>query len=195
MPKHNATRHGAYAHDIVLPWEDQKEFATLYESFRRDLNPLNALQEEAVRELAGLHWRKRRLGWGQMLLFYKDPTPRELMKVAKEGVKKLGHYLGNHIPVPKGAITAREEIAAIPEGRMSNSDDEDAAKRRKPPPPDPITKTMVTLAYEPAMMEQQLKIEAMIESRITKVMARLVALKEYERLYNEKTLPAPSPRE
>ena len=49
MPKHNATRHGAYAHDIVLPWEDQKEFATLYESFRRDLNPLNALQEEAVR--------------------------------------------------------------------------------------------------------------------------------------------------
>jgi len=45
------------------------------------------------------------------------------------------------------------------------------------------------------MMEQQLKIEAMIESRITKVMARLVALKEYERLYNEKTLPAPSPRE
>ena len=35
------------------------------------------------------------------------------MKVAKEGVKKLGHYLGNHIPVPKGALTAREEIAAI----------------------------------------------------------------------------------
>ena len=108
---HNATSHGLYAHDVVLPWEDSQEFATFHEGFRQDLNPLGPLEEEAVHELADLHWRKRRLRLGQILPFYKERTPAELTRAAKHGPKKLIGYLAQQSPsASKKTSELREEL-------------------------------------------------------------------------------------
>lgn len=108
---HNATLHGLYAHDVVLPWEDSQEFATFHEGFRQDLNPLGPLEEEAVHKLADLHWRKRRLRLGQILPFYKKRTPAELTRAAKRGPKKLiGYLVTRSISVEKKELEIRGGI-------------------------------------------------------------------------------------
>ena len=66
------------------------------------------------------------------------------------------------------------------------------SSRRAGCPGQLIDKELVARAYEPERLEQLLRVEAMIDARITKVMARLVTYKEFKNIYGMKSLPCPS---
>jgi len=54
----NALIHGVYASDVLLPGESEENFSELYNAFRGELNPESPLEEEAVLDVARLHWLK-----------------------------------------------------------------------------------------------------------------------------------------
>ena len=74
-------------------WEDAKKFEAFKQAIRDELNPTGPLEEEAVREIAELHWRKQRLALGYLLQYYKAPPPPELIEAANGGLASLAAYL------------------------------------------------------------------------------------------------------
>ena len=42
-----------YSKDVVLPWEDQKEFDELHLNYREEFNPDGAVEEDLVGQLCG----------------------------------------------------------------------------------------------------------------------------------------------
>ncbi len=71
-PSKNAISHGAYSSVVVLPHENEQEFKDLHEELREELFPNGRSEEEAVFDLASLHWKKRRLNIGSQLPFLRD---------------------------------------------------------------------------------------------------------------------------
>ncbi len=147
-----------------------------------------------MHELADLHWRKRRLRLGQILPFYKERTPAELTRAAKHGPKKLIGYLAQQSP---SALNKKSEFAKALIERMRLGDDphqkdgHDFERPRRLPGPT-IDNELVARAYEPERLEQILRVEAMIDARITKVMVRLASYKEFKNIHGMKSLPCPS---
>ena len=84
-PSKNAMKHAVYSSDVVLQWENKLEFEALHRAFRDEYSPDGAAQEEAVFELAGLHWKKRRLNIGSQLAFHKPAVAIEMAKASKSG--------------------------------------------------------------------------------------------------------------
>jgi hypothetical protein len=56
-----ALKHGVYSATAVLPGEDVEEFRQLLKSLREEWRPRGETEEDAVRTLAELLWRKNRL--------------------------------------------------------------------------------------------------------------------------------------
>ena len=186
---HHALRHGLYAREAVLPWEDAEEFAALHGSFVDELHPQGPLEEDAVREVTELHWRKRRLALGYLLPFYREMPSPELTEAAKKGPIALANYLAVDAQRPRGTITATStEILDFIKGRIAgvngSANQPNAVAVVQSPNDSP--RNIVELAYDPACLELRLKIETAIDNRIAKAMSRLVGLKEYKRMYADK---------
>ncbi len=180
---HNALSHGAYGREAVLPWEDLQEFARLHQSIRDELDPSGALEEEAVREVAELVWRKRRLAMAFMLPVYKDPPSADLLEAAKGGIVGLAGYLAKPAQGSSGAFlaTATQALDYV-KSRLGTG--KPASGQSPPQALLSVSKpSVVERAYDPAAMERQLRIEARIDSRIAKIIARLVGLKDYKVIY------------
>jgi hypothetical protein len=79
--------------DIVLSWESKLEFEALHQAFREDYNPQGASEEEAVFDLASLHWKKRRLNIGSKLAFHRQSGSEELTEASKGGWEGVAEYL------------------------------------------------------------------------------------------------------
>ena len=72
-----------------------------------------------------------------------------------------------------------DNVRAVTKANPDASPDEVAAKVRERKP--------IESRYEPADLERIIKIEAMIDSRIEKALARLTLIKEFRRLYGKGT--------
>jgi hypothetical protein len=185
----HALRHGLYAREAVLPWENPEVFAALHQSFVEELNPVGALEEEAVREVAELHWRKQRLAMGYLLPFYRDMPSTELTKAASQGLIPLATYLAG-MPQSSGTIFATSaEVLDLIKGRLGGGErvaSQPGTAGIDPSSPVDSPHNIVECAYDPAALELRLKIETAIDNRIAKIMTRLVGVKEYKRLYGAK---------
>ena len=69
----NALRHGGYIRGL-LPWESREEFEALHKSFREDLKPDGALQEQGVLSLSQWTWKRRRVLEGSEISYYRSPV-------------------------------------------------------------------------------------------------------------------------
>jgi hypothetical protein len=184
--------HGLYAREAVLPWEDAKRFEAFAQAIRDELNPNGPLEEEAVREVAELHWRKQRLALGYLLQYYKSPPPAELVEAANGGLASLAAYLqaeANGRSAPKLLMTAVQALDFV-KAKLGGRGDGGEQDQRLPQPTPPGTQSgtgtvhgVVERAYDPVGLDQLLKVEMRIDARIGKIMARLVGLKEYKQLY------------
>jgi hypothetical protein len=58
--KTNAQKHGAFAQELILPGESEREFRELSESLIAEWSPNGVLEEDAVFNLAKYMWAKRR---------------------------------------------------------------------------------------------------------------------------------------
>ena len=57
----SAYKHGGFSKTVLFPWEDADEFEALHRSLKHELNPLGALEEEAVYTILTCIWRKHRI--------------------------------------------------------------------------------------------------------------------------------------
>jgi hypothetical protein len=189
----HAMRHGLYARETVLPWEDPAAFAALHQAIVAELNPDGPLEAEAVREIAELQWRKQRLGMGYLLPFYRDMPPPELTEAARQGLVALASYLADTALKSPGTITATASEMLDIIKRCAFGKDNDTKKSNLTAvlqSPDASPPNIVERAYDPAAIELRLKIETAIDNRISKCMSRLVGLKEYKRMYGQNPLTA-----
>jgi hypothetical protein len=92
-PSKNALKHAVYSKDVVLDWEDKLEFEALHHGFREFFESEGALMDEAVFELASLHWKKRRLNIGSKLAFHRQSGSEKLTEASKGGWEGVAEYL------------------------------------------------------------------------------------------------------
>jgi hypothetical protein len=59
--RHNALKHGAFANELLVLEENQKDFDELHNSCIQELKPAGPLEEEVVLDIAKCIWRKRRI--------------------------------------------------------------------------------------------------------------------------------------
>jgi hypothetical protein len=62
VTRFNALRHGLLSRFTVLPGEDENQYSDLLNALVTEHKPLGPTEEHLVEELAGIIWRKRRLG-------------------------------------------------------------------------------------------------------------------------------------
>jgi hypothetical protein len=69
----NALVHGLYASDILLPWESEEEFETLFRELQEEWRPHGRQEIETVLSLARLNFLKHRLMRSTQIVFRSDP--------------------------------------------------------------------------------------------------------------------------
>jgi hypothetical protein len=203
--------------DVVLPWESKEQFRRLHRELTAELSPQGRMQEDIAFEVAILRWRKYRVLKMLRTAALKDTFFVELMESGKKSWSGIRKYLLEQDQdcktirgkltdvVSKLAEAAEKELAHDQKG-MENQEFESRQQRVSD-----ITKSMTEhlipllqyidagptaektfeQAYSPEFLERILKCEAAIDARIDKLLARLVSLKEYQRLYGAKAVLPP----
>ena len=195
----NPLTHGAYAQEVVLPWEDAEDFERLHEELRRDLKPSGYLQERTVWEITIEYWRKQRLVIAHALQFHKKQMTPELMEAAKGGVAGLAAFLAdrpNHSGAEAMTLEKMLDVCRMLKDRgwtfTIPKEDEDSNKLEpdKTPKKNCITSEIVEQAYDLVRLEKYLKLETMIDNRIRNLMARFFALQSCVGMYDHKLMKA-----
>lgn len=214
-PSKNAISHGLYSEDIVLDCEDQQEFAKLWQAFRDEYNPQRVSEEATVLELANLHWKKRRLEAGLQQALNKRRAysvadtssdawdliaddaramAKSQMKAAQLACDMIGKHLervfnpneafadSEAVEVEKLTVLAKEVNIVSKELVVPILH---AAEKQK--------LAQIERAYDPDVMERELKIQAEIDRRIDKVLKRLVMIKQYKEFYGIKAIDSKPP--
>jgi hypothetical protein len=110
----NAISHGAYSSQVVLPGENEQEFNDLHESFRDELGPNGALEDETVFDIARLHWTKRRLNVWTQLLARRNPGLNGLTDIRGHGGwKDIVDHLSGPVQQAASLRTSLREIAKL----------------------------------------------------------------------------------
>ena len=173
----NALVHGVYASDVLLPGESVEDFTNLYAAIRSDLNPEGALEEEAVLDIVRLHWLKRRA-----IKVAKGERPQGGRVIYNTDVLGYLNRARKAAGIPRlGAVMDDQDSAAGCDKDVGEADESGAATSC----PEPHAGTC-----EPADLEQVIKLEAAIDCRIDKTLARLTRMKEFRKLYGQKAAVA-----
>lgn len=116
----NATSHGLFSRDIVLPQlgEDPDAYNTLYFQLCEQLNPHNFLERHYVEEIAAASWRLRRLHRWQAQL-YEDETLTEDERLNKLD-RVLRHETALHRQIDKSVRLLGRDVPQLFEGRARN---------------------------------------------------------------------------
>ena len=92
----NALSHGAYSSDVILPWENANDFNELHQELREELFASGRSEEDAVAELACLHWKKRRLNVAFQLAARRDAHFSKLVEAGqRDGWNGIIDYIAN----------------------------------------------------------------------------------------------------
>ena len=210
IPKKNALVHGLYSDCIVLDGENPQEFSDILDRFRNEYPPQGISEEAMVFELASLLWKRRRLeaGLQQALNMQRASSVAD----ASGGWDSL---TADAVTMAKSQLTAAqiacERISKTVQRVVSQPDkaldDSEAAEFDKlttwTKQMTIISETLVIAilhitekqkddqikrAYNPDIMERELKIQAEIDRRIDKVLKRLMMTKEYKKFHMAKSL-------
>lgn len=79
----NAQKHGAYAHELILPGESPEEFQSLHKGLIEEWKPSGTLEEHTVLSLAQAIWCKNRVSrfYFEEALWVQEPEKDELNHV------------------------------------------------------------------------------------------------------------------
>jgi len=203
----NALVHGLYAKDVLLPWDSKEDFEKLHEDLKAEFSPRGRAEEEAVLDLAFLYWRKQTLWRMAQSAVLKDPFTFDILQTERKswsGIRKRLRAAANDARSLQGMAEAnvakfqsqverwqrqiekstdKEEIKVF-EGKISTClrlMSEHAAPLALTLMQGPNAEKAFDNAYSPESVEKIVRIEALIDVRISKVLARIVALKEYKR--------------
>jgi hypothetical protein len=199
--------HGVYAKDFLLPWEDQEEFSALHDGLKREFFPNGQSEDETVFELAQLYWQKRTLSRLRTAAVLADPCTQEIVATGEKSWRAIRRSLRQKGREERKVVktigdkflTALSNVSRLSKkikDEPATGDTENLIKQlaaglkllkedvlpelRKiqqlPDVDDALDKHFI-----PEDLEKFLGVEAIIDTRIAKVTARLVATKEFKR--------------
>jgi hypothetical protein len=203
----NALVHGLYAKDVLLPWDSRQDFEQLHSDLIAELSPRGRSEEEAVLDLAFLHWSKRTLWRMRQAAVLKDTFTSDIVQTGKKSwtaIRKKLRADARDRRTLSGSMSAslaklNRQIARLQKGIEQSTDKEqvklmegklDACMRILSEHAGPFLQTIVQGSdgertfdnvYAPESLEKIVRLEAALDARIAKVLARLVGLKEFKR--------------
>jgi hypothetical protein len=203
----NALVHGLYAKDVLLPWDSKDDFTTLHEALKVEFSPRGRAEEEAVLDLAMLHWHKQTVWRMWPIAVLKDPFTDDILQTERKswsGIRSRLRAAAHADQTLQGTIEAQsakimsrlarlnKEIATttnIEEVKLLESKigalvrilNEHIQPLTQAVAQGPNAEQAFDKAYSPESMEKIVRLEAALDARISKVLARLVGLKEFKR--------------
>lgn len=219
---HNALVHGLYAKDILLPWDSKDDFEKLHADLRAEFFPWGRSEEETVLDLAYAYWQKQTIWRMRQTAVLKDPFTLDILQTERKtwsGIRKQLRAAANDMRTLQGMADAtfaslqsrikrlqkeidqssdKEEIALLTEklGGCLHVIAQHAAPLVQTLMQGPNAEQAFDKAYAPESMEKLVRLEAALDARIAKLLARLVGLKEFKRTpagaAGTKSLAAPS---
>ncbi len=203
----NALVHGLYAKDVLLPWDSRKDFERLHQDLQAEFSPRGRAEEEAVLDLALLHWQKRTLLRMRLVAVLKDPFTQDIVNTnckSWSGMRKRLRSAASAQRTLLGTVEAGSakmasqvrrlqkemEAASDPQELKLVEEKLDALHRIIGQRALPLIQEMrqgpnaeqaFDAAYAVESMEKIVRLEAALDARIAKVLARLVGLKEFKR--------------
>jgi hypothetical protein len=199
--------HGLYAKDFLLPWDDRKDFAALHDAVKREFFPSGASEEEAVFDLTLLYWRKRTIWRLQTATVARDRFTEEIVATEKKswagirrGLRERAQEEHNLVQTLEASVAKMvAKVERLGKKMTTESSPEEVRKlaslldagielinkrflpllervRQLPDAEGAFDKN-----YLPDALEKNARLEAMCEARISKALARIVALKEFKR--------------
>jgi hypothetical protein len=203
----NALVHGLYAKDVLLPWDCKDDFTTLHEALKVEFLPRGRAEEEAVLDLAMLHWHKQTVWRMWPVAVLKDPFTDDILQTERKswsGIRKrlrAGAHSGRTLQGKIDSVSEKimSRLADLNKKIATTSDEEEiklleskiaALLRILNEHVQPLMQALARgpnaeqafdKAYSPESMEKIVRLEAALDARISKVLARLVGLKEFKR--------------
>lgn len=104
--RYNALKHGILSRLVVLPHEDQDEFAELLAGLMNEHQPAGVTEQHLVEELATIFWRKRRI-----LLAEGALINRSLWNVTHD--KNSGNIMSASVPLESGLTGQAQDLADL----------------------------------------------------------------------------------
>lgn len=199
--------HGIYVKDILLPWDDREEFVKLYAALKVEFFPNGASEDECVFDLAQAHWQKRTLLRLRTATTLRNPFVLEIKATGKnswagirQGLrKKAKQESATKKEMEDTFISALSNISRLAK-KISNDTSNAKVEELQPLLEEGIElmrDTVVPMLNDvrrmpnseralennhlPDDLEKVVRLEVLIDSRITKIMARLVGIKEFKR--------------
>lgn len=199
--------HGLYAKDLLLPWDDRKEFDALHNDLKKEFFPSGASEEECVLDLSQLFWQKRTLWRLRTATVSRDRFTDEIVATEKKSWAGIRQALREKAREEHTIQQRMEAVVAEGMSEMARA----ARKLAKDPGAEDVEKlgpllnigielvrtSLMPLLeevrqlpdaegafdknYLPEALEKIVRLETSIDARISKVMARIVALKEFKR--------------
>jgi hypothetical protein len=218
--KKNALTHGVYGKDILLPWESMKDCKKLLTDLRDELRPEGRMENEIVFDLAHFRWQKYRLHQMYIAGAYGDPFVFDLVESGQKSWIGMRNHLiwqstnenaiskmVNEIFMEQVNESAKRLEKALREGKLDNSKADhgkaflDVSKNFTAPliealKGEPSVGDSFRRTYSAEYLEPIIRLEAMIDARIDKALARLVSLQEYKRVratYSPPPIPLAAP--
>ena len=199
--------HGLYSKDVLLPWDDRDEFEALHGELKKEFFPSGASEAECVFDLAQLYWHKRTLWRQRTATVLRDRFTEEIVATEKKSWAGIRRGLREKAREEQTLVQTMEAsvakaIAEVQRLGKKLSKDLSWEEVEKLTPLlcagiELANKSLLPLLeqvqqfpdaeaafdknYLPDALEKVVRLETMIDARISKVLARLVGLKEFKR--------------
>jgi hypothetical protein len=208
MPKKvGSIVHGLYSKDVLLPWDNREEFTALHSGLKEEFFPRGPSEAECVLDLALLHWQKRTLWRLRTAIVLRDRFTAEIVATERKSWTGIRRGLREKAREERSLVQTMEASVADVAAKLQRL----GKKLAKEASPEAIQKLTPLLSSclglvskrLPPMLEQVrqlpdaegafdqnylledlekvVRLEASLDARIGKVLARLVALKEFKR--------------
>jgi hypothetical protein len=190
-----------------MPWDDREEFNALHEELKKEYFPSGASEEQCVLDLALAHWHKLTIWRLRTATVLRDPFTQQIVATEKKSWSAIRGGLRKMAREEHGLKQVMEAGAAKMIDVMSRLTIK-LAKELNPAEAKQLAAQLGTAVdlFESKMMplfekgrqlpdaegafdnhhlpedlEKVMRLETAIDARITKLLARLVAIKEFKR--------------
>ena len=203
----NALVHGLYSRDVLLEWDFKDDFEKLHDDLKAEFVPNGRAENEAVLDLAIAHWRKHTLWRMQQSAVLKDPFTRDIAQTDSESWRGIRKQLRAQARSAGSLQSIAEDTLSNVQSQLQrvwreieHTSDREEIKRLEDEMGTCIRLLsdhavpflqLVTQApnaekafdnvYAPQSMAKLVQLEAALDARIAKILARLVGLKEFKR--------------
>lgn len=207
----NALIHGVYSRDAILPWESRDEFEKLHADLCIEFSPHGRMERDTVLDLAHLRWQKQRVRRMWHVSAHNDPFVIDLVRSGKRSWSGIRQYLREEAKDYRSLTRPMRRLYTqlTEQAQELNSKFRKETRKETLEGVDLQLKSIVSLmsdhllplirelelgpnaehtldkAYSPSYLEPILRLEALIDARIDKVLGRLANLKAYKRLESE----------